>query len=53
MPVYQEEKITEITPECAWTMAREGKGLRGMMPQQTEKMSAHKQSIGSKQKAWC
>ena len=52
MPVYQEEKI-EITPECAWTRAREGKGLRGMMPQQREKMSAHKRSTGSKQKAWC
>lgn len=53
MPVYHQEKVTEITPECAQTRAREGKGLRRMMPQQREKMSAHKQSTGSKQKAWC
>ena len=39
MAIYQEEKITEIAPECAQTRAREVKGLRGTMSQQREKMS--------------
>ena len=53
MAVYQEEKITEITPECARTRAREVKRPEGVMSQQREKMSTQKQSIGSKKEAWC
>ena len=52
MAVYQEEKITEIIPECAQTRAREVKGPKGMMSQQREKMSTQKQSTGSKNEAW-
>ena len=39
MAVYQEEKITEIIPECAQTRAREVKGPKGMTSQQRENVN--------------